>query len=214
MLHKFLKVVGIYLLSLIMIFVASGIRDEWCSKRVIEILEPTTPITQDTPSIVQASKSPVVYTPLGVPNINSSFKTWMGWQVWEEWSPNSAQYKFYKKWGWTDSEGFVRCSAEKDLGIKDDYYMVALGSYYGSKLGTKYRITLDTGKVVYAILGEFKANIHTNSTNQYSVRNKDIVEFVVDVELLNSNVKSAGSANVYMPLNGNVVEIERIDFID
>lgn len=214
MLHKFLKVVGICLLSLIMIFVASGIRDEWSRKRVVEILEADTSTIQDTSSIAQASESPVMYTPLGVPNINSSFKTYMGWQVWEKWCPNSAQYKFYKKWGWTDSEGFVRCSAEKDLGIKDDYYMVALGSYYGTKLGTKYRITLDTGRVFYAILGEFKANIHTNSTNQYSVRNNDVIEFVVDEKLLNPNVKSAGSANVYMPLNGNVVEIERIDFIN
>ncbi len=157
--------------------------------------------------------SSVTLTSLPVPNIDSSFKTWMAWQVWERYCPNSAQYKFFKNNGWVDSQGFVRCSAEKDLGIEDDYYMVAMGSYYGTTLGTKYKITLDTGKVFYAILGEFKANIHTNSTNQYSVNNNDIVEFVIDENLLNPIVKSSGSANVYPPLNGRVAKIERIDFI-
>lgn len=155
--------------------------------------------------------SSVSFISMGVPNIDSSFKTWMPWQVWLK-AQNSTQFKFFKNYGWVDSQGFVRCSAEKDLGIPEDYYMVALGSYYGTTLGTKYKITLDTGRVFYAILGEFKANIHTNSTNQYSINNNDIVEFVVDDNTLNPTVKSAGSANVYMPLNGRVVKIERIDF--
>lgn len=208
-----LRVVTIFLIAIVVILFASSIRDEWKSRKVSEsIIKYPVSMAQEMISEIQESKLSVTYTSLSVPNINSSFKTWMGYQVWEENSPNSAQYKFFKKWGWVDDQGFARCSAERDLGIEDDYYMVALGSYYGTTLGSKYKITLDTGKVFYAILGEFKANIHTNSTNQYSLDNNDIVEFVIDEITLNRTVMSAGSANVYMPLNGNVAKIERINF--
>ena len=151
-----------------------------------------------------------IYTPLGVPNVNSSFKTWMNYKAVT--SKNSPQYKFIHQYGWLDNEGFMRCTGERDLGIEQDYYLIALGSYYGTNIGTKYRITLDTGNVFYGVLADCKADKHTNSTNQYA-RNKDIVEFLVDTKSLNKDVKRMGSANVYMPLNGSVVKIERIDFV-
>lgn len=209
-----LRVIAVYLISLVAILFASGVRDEWKSRKMAEsIIKYPVSMAQEMISEIQEPKPSVTYTALSVPNINSSFKTWMPYQIWEENNAtNSTQYKFFKKWGWVDNQGFVRCSAERDLGIEDDYYMVALGSYYGTSLGTKYKITLDTGNVFYAILGEFKANIHTNSTHQYSPRNNDVVEFVIDETTLNPTVKSAGSANVYMPLNGKVAKIERIDF--
>lgn len=156
-------------------------------------------------------KLTVKYIPLSVPNINSSFKTWMDYRKTS--NQNSPQYKFIEKWGWSDYEGFMRCDAEKDLGITDNYYLVALGSYYGTTIGTKYRITLDTGKVFYGVLAECKADIHTNSTNQYIPHNKNIVEFLIDKKRLNKYVKEMGSANVYMPLNGSVAKIERIEFV-
>ena len=152
----------------------------------------------------------VTYTNLGVPNINSSFKTWMSYKAVTK--KSSPQYKFIRAWGWVDNEGFMRCSGERDLGVGQDYYLIALGSYYGTTIGTKYRITLDTGKVFYGALADCKANKHTNSTNQYA-RNKDIVEFLVDVKSLNKDVKRMGNANVYTPLSGRVSKIERMDFV-
>lgn len=152
------------------------------------------------------------YASLGVPaGVNTSFKTYMDWRCVT--NTASPQYKLIQKWGYRDENGFMRAESEKDLGISDDYYLIALGSYYGTTMGTKYRITTDTGNVFYGMLADAKANIHTNSTNQYA-RNKDVVEFLVDTRYLRSDVKRAGSANVYMPLNGSVAKIERIDFID
>lgn len=156
-------------------------------------------------------KLTVRYISLGVPSINSSFKTWMSYKAVT--NKNSPQYKFIHTWGWVDNEGFMRCSGERDLGIDQDYYLVALGSYYGTTIGTKYRITLNTGKVFYAALADCKANRHTNSTNQYVPKNGNVVEFLVDTSKLNKNVKIMGSANVYEPLNGSVIKIEKIDFI-
>lgn len=159
-----------------------------------------------------ASAMIVEYTRLGVPNINSSWKTWMSYTAIT--SKNSPQYKLVRgKYAWTDSEGFLRTSGERDLGIDGDYYMIALGSYYGTKIGTKYKITTANGNVFYGILADCKANKHTNSTNQYA-RHNDVVEFIVDTKRLNRAVKRDGNANSYKPLSGSISRIERIDFVD
>ena len=160
-------------------------------------------------SSTSASAMNVNYTSLGVPNVNSSFKTYMDYRAVT--NRASAQYKFINKWGWSDYEGFMRCNAETDLGITDHYYLIALGSYYGTRIGTKYRITTNTGRVFYGVLADLKANGDTNSTHQYA-DNRDVVEFLVDTRKLNRKVKQMGSANVYMPLNGSIAKIERIDF--
>ena len=152
----------------------------------------------------------VSYTAMGVPNINSSWKTWMDYRAIT--NKASAQYKLIHNWGWVDEQGFMRVNGERDLGITDDYYMIALGSYYGSKMGTKYRFTTNTGNIFYGILSDAKAYPEVNSTNQYGLRNKDIVECLVYTTMLNKEVKMWGTANVYMPLNGSITKIERIDF--
>lgn len=162
---------------------------------------------------VQAATLKTQYTSLSVPNINSSCKRWMDYRKTSK--KSSPQYKFREKYGWVDSKGFMRCSGERDLGIADDYYFIALGSYYGTTIGTKYRITTDTGNVFYGVLAECKADIHTNSTHQYTKQsNPDIVEFIIDKKVLNKEVRRAGNANVYMPLNGSITKIERIDFVE
>lgn len=64
----------------------------------------------------------------------------------------------------------------------------------------------------YGVLADCKDNKHTNPTNQYVSHNGNVVEFLVDTSKLNKDVKYHGSANVYMPLNGSVANIERMDF--
>ena len=152
------------------------------------------------------------YTSLGTPtNVNTSFKTYMDWRCVT--NIVSPQYKLIQEWGWSDEHGFMRASGERDLGIEEDYYLIALGSYYGTTIGTKYRITTDTGNVFYGILADQKADAHTNSTNQYA-RNNDLVEFLVDTRYLRSDVKKMGSAGVFGPLSGHITGVERIDFVN
>lgn len=161
---------------------------------------------------ISANAMTAEYIDLGVPtDVDTSFKTYMDWRTITD--RTSAQYKCIQKWAWRDENGFMRANGEKDLGIEEDYYLVALGSYYGSEIGTKYRITTDTGQVFYGMLADQKADIHTNSTNQYAANN-DVVEFLVDTRYLHKGVKVMGSANVHEPLNGQVAKIERINFID
>lgn len=177
---------------------------------VVTIFSPTSmPIKAEFIEEMKPTIS-VIYTSLGVPDINSSFKTYMDYRTITD--KLSKQYTFIKTWGWSDNNGFMRVNGERDLGINDDYYMIALGSYYGTEIGTKYKITTDTGNVFYGILCDCKADRHTNFTNQYSYNN-DIVEFIIDSKKLNSDIKKIGSANVYMPLNGNISIVEKIDFV-
>lgn len=169
----------------------------------------------------------VRYESMGVPTINSSFKAYEDYGCISD--SASSQYNYLRNWCWVDYEGFVRANGEPDLGITDNYYCVAMGSYYGTEIGTKYRVTTDTGNVIYCVLTDQKANCDTNGTNQYGTNCNDVLEFIVNTYpytdtnrkqylcnsefyLLNPTVQLYGSANVYMPLNGNIVSIERIIF--
>lgn len=178
------------------------------------------------------AKIRVEYTQLEVPPINSSFKSFEDYGcINDKSSPN---YQYLNKWCWIDYDGFVRCDAEKDLGITADYYAVAMGSYYGTEIGTKYRITTNTGNVFYCVMCDQKDNRDTDITHRYGIYNNDVIEFVVNSYLyrinesgtenkqylfnseniyLNSTIKQIGSANVYMPLNGSILQVEKITFI-
>ncbi len=158
---------------------------------------------------ISASAIDVTYTPFDVPSINTSFKTYMDYRTIT--NTDSPQYKYIQRWGWSDWDGFMRADGETDLGITDNYYMIALGSYYGTEIGTKYRITTDTGNVFYGVLCDQKDDDNTDATNRYAY-NDDVVEFIVDTARLNPLVRMMGSANVYMPLNGSIASIEKIDF--
>ena len=161
-------------------------------------------------NILSASAIGVTYTAMEVPTyLNTSFKSY---EPVSAISKSSTQGRFISTWSWVDDNGFVRCGGERDFGIEDDYYLVAMGSYYGTEIGTKYKVTTDTGNVFYVALGDQKDNRDTNGTNQYGVNNNDIIEFIVNTRSLNSLVKSAGSANVLMHLNGNIASVEKITF--
>ncbi len=186
--------------------------EEDTTENTVNIESVTENTNTPTPTVeIYEPKPTVKYTPLEVPDIDSSFKTWMSYKAVT--NKQSAQYKFINTYGWSDSEGFMRCTRDQDYGIEQDYYLIALGSYYGITIGTKYRITLDTGNVFYGVLADCKDDRHTNSTNQYVPVNRNVVEFIVDTSKLNKSVKRMGSANVYAPLNGKVVKIEKMDFV-
>lgn len=102
-----------------------------------------------------------------------------------------------------------KCYTDPKTGIRmvDDCYCIALGSYYGSKIGTKYKITLSTGKSFKAILCDQKANRHTDANNQYAVRNKDVVEFYVKKSMIPKSVR--GNYGRLEQFKGDIVKIEK-----
>lgn len=176
-------------------------------KKIFSVLSAAAMATTAT---VTAGAAYIDYVPMGVPSVDTSFKTYMDYRMVT--NTASPQYKFIDRWSWSDYDGFMRCDGESDFGVDQNYYLVALGSYYGTTVGTKYRFTTSDGNVFYGVLADFKSNYDTNSTHQYSY-NQDIIEFLVDTSQLIRNVKVWGSANVYPGLSGSITNVERMDFI-
>lgn len=128
----------------------------------------------------------------------SNFKTYMDYRCIT--MTSSPQYKLQQK-AYTTKNGLRKVGK---------YYCIALGSYYGSTIGAKYRITLSTGKKFWAVLADQKSDAHTNSTNQYTIGNNDMVEFVVYTPKLPSSVTWSGSISSIKKFNGKIKKVERV----
>ena len=133
-----------------------------------------------------------------VPKEASSFKTYMDYTCITV--KSSPQYKLQKK-AYTSKNGLRKVGK---------YYCIALGSYYGSKIGTKYKITLSTGKSFWGILADQKSDSHTDSKHQYTVFNKDIIEFVVQTSKLPNKVKISGDISSINRFKGKITKIEKV----
>jgi hypothetical protein len=117
---------------------------------------------------------------------------------------NSLQYQLQLNC-WTDSQGIRR---------QGDDVCIALGSYYGTEIGTRYLITTDMGNSFTAVLADCKANIHTDYNNQYRDTGngfKNVVEFIVDTYALDPDVMSSGNIGTYSNYSGNIVSIQKIN---
>lgn len=155
---------------------------------------------------VKTKKKPQPKTvKMGLPSVSGSTKTYAYYTaVTVKSSPqyavlNSGTYKGKKYNTYTDEKTGIR--------MVDGCYCVAMGSYYGTTMGTKYKITLSTGKSFNVILCDSKANRHTDSNNQYAVKNKDIIEFYVDKHKIPSGIR--GDYGTLEQFSGSIVSIEK-----
>ncbi|MGN0458955.1 MAG: hypothetical protein ACI4IL_08295 [Eubacterium sp.] len=141
------------------------------------------------------AKTPVS---LGLPSVSGKTKTYAYYTAVT--ARSSPQYKLLNS---------DECYTDEETGIRmiDGCYCVALGSYYGSVIGTKYKITLSSGNSFMAVLCDQKSNRHTDSNHQYAVRNRDIVEFYVEKSKIPENIR--GDYGALEQFSGSVVKIER-----
>lgn len=141
-----------------------------------------------------------------IPNCDTSFKSYMDYRYIT--NKASDQYKLQLS-AWTDNMGLRRV---------DDYYLVAMGTYYSDNIGDKFRITLENGNTFDVMIGDVKADIHTDNSNMYSpVYNTDgsfksanVIEFIIDKQVISKKVKLWGDVSAYDEFAGNIVKIERI----
>lgn len=103
-----------------------------------------------------------------------------------------------------------KTTTDETTGIRmvGEYYCAALGTFYGTTKGTKYKVTLDTGKTFKIILCDTKSNRHTDKKHQYANKNKDVVEFYVDRTKIPAGVN--GNYNRLEPFHGKIQSIERL----
>lgn len=133
-----------------------------------------------------------------LPNVSGSFKTYMDYRTIT--NTNSTQW-YMQQAAWTAPNG-IRCYGDR--------YMVAMGTYYSEQCGDKFDITLSSGQVIKVITGDIKADEHTDPTNMYIEHNQNIVEFIVDVNVLNPLSQQMGDVS-YSGLEGDIVSIVKVE---
>ena len=127
--------------------------------------------------------------------ITGRFKSYMDYRAIT--NKSSTQWKMQQD-AITDDEGFRKY---------DGKYMVAVGSYYADRCGKLLKVTLDSGIVIHAIVGDLKQDRHTDSTNRYVTTNGNILEFIVDTKKLCPTSKKMGDVS-YSGLQGSIIKIE------
>ena len=114
-------------------------------------------------------------------------------------SKSSKQWQLQQQ-AYTDENGLRKIG---------DAYLVALGSYYGTEIGTKYSVILSNGNTFDIILCDCKNDKHTDSTNRYTVANGCIIEFYVDTKVLPAQVKTRGTISAIPFFSGGVISITK-----
>ena len=151
----------------------------------------TSAVTKTAVAVLLAVTA-VTYYPGG-----GSFKCYEDYRAITDMS--SPQYTLQTE-AWTDANGLRRV---------DGFYCIALGSAYGSEIGTKYIITLSSGVTFLAILADQKADRDTVDGHTRD-RNGAVIEFVVDTEALPQAVRQAGDVSAIKLFKGEVEKIQEV----
>lgn len=159
-------------------------------------------VTETTTIVTKSETEPEIeLISYDIPTGDTSFHGYMDYACITD--INSLQYQLQLNC-WTDSQGIRR---------QGDDVCIALGSYYGTEIGTRYLITTDIGNSFTAVLADCKADIHTDYNNQYRDTGngfKNVVEFIVDTYALDPDVMSSGNIGTYSNYSGNIVSIQKI----
>ena len=98
---------------------------------------------------------------------------------------------------------------------KDGYIGVALGSYYGA-IGTKYEVTLSTGKILKVVKLDKKADQDTVN-GCYHKTDGSMLEFVIDTKVATEYYRPSengyvlnGNFNNHSDYSGEIVSMKRI----
>lgn len=180
-----------------------------CSNAVVA--EQKNPVTFEDITVVldemYEETNKVKYTEYEIPDYDTFFKSYMSYRAIT--NTSSPQYKLQQQC-WTDENGLRR---------QTDDYVVAVGSYYSKHIGDRFRITLSDDTQFTVIVGDIKADRHTDSKHQYrAVYNENgkfisanVLEFVVDIGRLPSSVRRSGTVSSIEELKGNIKSIEKIE---
>ena len=142
-----------------------------------------------------------------VPEYDTSFKTYMDYRCITD--KNSEQYRI-QQLAWTDDDGLRR------LG---DTYLVAMGTYYAEECGKAFSVEFDTGEAITVVVGDIKADCHTDINNQYSpvydndgnMISANVLEFIVDTQEMTRATRRLGSVENCANLKGNIQSITAVD---
>lgn len=111
-------------------------------------------------------------------------KTWMPYTAIT--SKSSPQYKLQHSVAYTGNYG---------IRMVNGRYCVALGSHFGCEIGDIFDLILENGTVIPCIMGDQKADNHTDSANIITVATDCLSEFIVDKSTLDFKAKKSGDVS-------------------
>ena len=114
---------------------------------------------------------------------NKDFKSYENYKAIR--SKNSPHYKLQHSYAYSDN-GFRKV---------DGRYCIAVGSYFTTEIGQYLDIVLANGTIIPCVLGDQKADRHTDDLHIAHGSDGSIVEFIVDVSELTTKVYG-GTGNV------------------
>ena len=153
-------------------------------------------------SVKSVSTKETIATNIFDLGIDFNFHSYMDYRTITD--KSSAQYKLQQEC-WTDMMGLRRHGSD---------YVVALGTYFTENVGDRFTVYLDNGNHFNVIVGDIKADTHTDDTNSYVPMDNDtgnMVEFIIDEYAANTNMLMLGTVSYHDFFNGSVINIERID---
>lgn len=98
-------------------------------------------------------------------------------------SRSSKQYKLQQQ-AYTGNYG---------IRMINNRYLVAIGSFYTTEIGVYFDLVLENGTVIPCILGDAKADQHTDSTHRYTKHDGSVAEFIIDSSAISSMVRRMGN---------------------
>ena len=125
------------------------------------------------------SESECDYTDHEAP-ITSGFKSYMPYTAIT--SQSSNQYKL-QQMAYTGNYG---------IRMIDGCYCVAIGTGFNADIGTYFDLILENGTIISCIVGDVKADKHTDKDNMVTVANGCLTEFIVNSSALDRNAKRMG----------------------
>ena len=93
---------------------------------------------------------------------------------------------------------------EVGLRVYDGRFTIAVGTYFNTAIGQYFDLVLENGTVIPCIMGDLKADIHTDSRGLFTEASGCMTEFIVDRTYL-PNKNSA--TYCYEEWNSKVVNV-------
>lgn len=147
------------------------------------VAEPITTEVEETPKEITSDKSTVIKA---FPH--KSFKSYMRWTALH---PQSKQGIFAAK-----------ATADPETGIMmyNGRYLIALGSAYASYVGEEIDVIMESGQIIPAVIGDFKADEHVDENHSTHLMDGSVIEFVVSSnEAAGNATNNSGSYNNIFP---------------
>lgn len=147
---------------------------------------------------MQLCSSTAQNVPNGTKGCRSEFKSYMAYTAVT--SKNSAQYKLLNsESAYTDPKTGLR--------MVDGRYCIAVGTGYCSKIGTKIDLVLENGNIIKCILGDVKADCHTDKTNRFHQVDGSVAEFIVDNSIYQNKCDRSGTVNWIDGFEGKILKV-------